>query len=234
MLRKILAAGACCIVVVGCEKIDPISATDAGVSVDAPSVEVVQRPTIQPLEACKYGAEIKARDIAFSTNLVVRIEKPDEYTFDFTTSDSVIPVTCNFDDNGITKLTVDGSAANSTITRSVLAETDKFLPITELPHIAGSTLTAEGGFISFYTIFQVTTPPAPACLLVTYKADTVNEDSIFLSFNGTPFENSYIPITGDEKGVASFELPSGSKTVTVRAKNRELPDVYGFEVATCG
>lgn len=234
MLRKFLLAGACCIVVAGCEKVDQTNTTDGGTSVNAPSVEVVQRPSIPPLQACKYAAEIKARDIAVNTNTVVTAESDNEYAFDFTTPNGVVPVTCAFNDTGVTSLTVDGSAANSGIRKSVLVETGKFLPISDLPHIAGSTLTAEGSLISFYTIFQVAKPPAAACLFVTYKADAVNEDSIFLSFNGAPFENSFIPVTGNEKGVASFKIPSGSEMVTVRATNRELPDVYGFEVATCG
>ncbi|MEP3656159.1 MAG: hypothetical protein ABJO36_14785 [Litorimonas sp.] len=233
MFKKILLAGACCIVLTGCEKTDNSTPKDAVETAETPVVEVVQKPRIPPLEACKYAAEIKARNMAASTNAVVTSETDNEYNFDFTTENGVASATCVYNEEGVTKVTVGGSVANAGITRSVQVDNGVFLPISELPHIAGSTLTEEGSLVSFYTIFQTQTPTAPACLFVTYKADASNKDSIFLSFNGAAFVNSFMPVTGEDKGVASFELPSEPESVTVRATNRELPNVYGFEVKTC-
>ncbi|MGJ8560392.1 MAG: hypothetical protein ACSHX3_09170 [Litorimonas sp.] len=233
MFKKILLAGTCFMVLAACEKIDNSTPIETKNLVETPSVEVVQRRKLSPFEACKYAAEIKVRDIAASTDMVVTSESETEYSFDFTTADGVTPVTCAFNTNGITNLTAGGSVANAGVTRSILVDNNTFLPISELPHIAGSGLTEGGSLVSFYTIFQAPAPSAPACLFVTYKADAGNKNSIFLSFNGAAFKNSSMPVTGDEKRVASFELPSQSETITIRATNRELPDVYGFEVKTC-
>ena len=216
-----------------CDGVNEKADVPAQNSVSVNIEELRSVETFIPDQACKLAAEIKLKDFDLTSKMGDILQGDNSYSFDVNGETGVSKVVCSYNDAAIVGMLVDDKPVNPINYRSTFLKSNSYLPITESAHLAGSRVDEAGGLLAYYVILTTEPLQAGNCLFMRYKATTPNEDSMFVSVDGAPFENLPLNITSEGTSDKMLELPANDDGVVIRVKHREMAMVYGFEIKSC-